>query len=107
MIFSAGITILWSIAIYFFLVPDPVRVKSFSYRAKYILVARLRTNNSGVRNTKWKKDQVMELLTDLKFWLAFWMGCLAMVTCCPLEIPPLPPSPFFLLSIHLPAMTFF
>ncbi|EMF11753.1 allantoate permease [Sphaerulina musiva SO2202] len=77
--FAGGITILWSIAIYFFLVPDPVRVKSFSYRAKYILVARLRTNNSGVRNTKWKKDQVMELLTDLKFWLAFWMGCLAMV----------------------------
>lgn len=93
MISFAGITILWSIAIYFFLVPDPVRVKSFSYRAKYILVARLRTNNSGVRNTKWKKDQVMELLTDLKFWLAFWMGCLAMVMCCPLKF--LLSSPFF------------
>lgn len=95
MIFSAGITILWSIAIYFLLVPDPVRVKSFSYRAKYILVARLRTNNSGVRNTKWKKDQVMELLTDLKFWLAFWMGCLAMVTCCPLKFLLSSPFPFF------------
>lgn len=95
MIFSAGITILWSIAIYFLLVPDPVRVKSFSYRAKYILVARLRTNNSGVRNTKWKKDQVMELLTDLKFWLAFWMGCLAMVMSCPLKFLLSSPLPFF------------
>lgn len=108
MIFSAGITILWSIAIYFFLVPDPVRVKSFSYRAKYILVARLRTNNSGVRNTKWKKDQVMELLTDLKFWLAFWMGCLAMVMCCPLKFLLSSPFPFFfLLSIYFPAMACF
>lgn len=107
MIFSAGITILWSIAIYFFLVPDPVRVKSFSYRAKYILVARLRTNNSGVRNTKWKKDQVVELLTDLKFWLAFWMGCLAMVMCCPLKFLVSPLPLYFLLSIYFPAMAFF
>lgn len=100
MIFSAGITILWSIAIYFLLVPDPVRVKSFSYRAKYILVARLRTNNSGVRNTKWKKDQVMELLTDLKFWLAFWMGCLAMVMCCPLKSSS-PPFPLFFSFLYI------
>lgn len=101
MIFSAGITILWSIAIYFLLVPDPVRVKSFSYRAKYILVARLRTNNSGVRNTKWKKDQVMELLTDLKFWLAFWMGCLAMVMSCPLKFLLSSPLPFFFSFLHI------
>lgn len=101
MIFSAGITILWSIAIYFFLVPDPVRVKSFSYRAKYILVARLRTNNSGVRNTKWKKDQVMELLTDLKFWLAFWMGCLAMVMSCPLKFLLSSPPPLFFSFLYI------
>lgn len=99
--FFAGITILWSIAIYFFLVPDPVRVKSFSYRAKYILVARLRTNNSGVRNTKWKKDQVMELLTDLKFWLAFWMGCLAMVMSCPLKFLLSSPFPFFFSFLYI------
>lgn len=45
----------------------------------------------------------MELLTDLKFWLAFWMGCLAMVMCCPLEFLP----PFFPLDIYFPAMAFF
>ena len=65
--------------VYILLAPDPVRAKSFCDRERYVLVARLRTNNSGVRNTRWKKEQVVELFSDLKFWLAFWMACLAMV----------------------------
>lgn len=57
-----------------------MRVKGFNAREKYILVARLRTNNSGVRNTRWKSQQVIELLTDVKFWLAFGVALLAMVS---------------------------
>lgn len=43
----------------------------------------------------------MELLTDLKFWLAFWMGCLAMVMCCPLKFLLSSPLPFFFSFLHI------
>lgn len=51
--------------------PDPIRAKGFSDREKYIAVARLRSNNSGVRNTHFKIGQVKELALDLKFWILF------------------------------------
>ncbi|KXT15312.1 hypothetical protein AC579_2817 [Pseudocercospora musae] len=76
----AGITILWGIILLFVLPPDPIRAKGFDVRERYILVARLRSNNSGVRNKKYKMSQVIELLTDLKFWLLFLMALLSMVS---------------------------
>lgn len=77
----AGIlTILWSAVIYFFMPPDPVRTKIFKdERERYIAVARLRVNNSGVRNTHFKKEQVWDLMTDLKFWIVFAMAFLMMI----------------------------
>ncbi|KAF7197448.1 putative transporter, partial [Pseudocercospora fuligena] len=78
--FAGGITILWGIILLFVLPPDPIRAKGFDVRERYILVARLRSNNSGVRNKKYKMSQVVELLTDLKFWLLFLMALLSMVS---------------------------
>ncbi|KXT02326.1 hypothetical protein AC578_226 [Pseudocercospora eumusae] len=75
-----GITILWGIILLFVLPPDPIRAKGFDVRERYILVARLRSNNSGVRNKKYKMSQVVEVLTDLKFWLLFLMALLSMVS---------------------------
>lgn len=54
--------------------PDPIRAKGFSDRERYIAVARMRVNNSGVRNTHFKIGQVWELLLDLRFWLVFIMA---------------------------------
>lgn len=59
--------------------PDPVRAKRFTEREHYIAVARLRVNNSGVRNTHFKKEQLYELLLDVRFWLAFGMAFLMLV----------------------------
>ncbi|EME81390.1 uncharacterized protein MYCFIDRAFT_52082 [Pseudocercospora fijiensis CIRAD86] len=78
--FAGGITILWGIILLFVLPPDPIRAKGFDSRERYILVARLRSNNSGVRNKKYKMGQVVELLTDLKFWILFLMALLSMVS---------------------------
>lgn len=55
--------------ILFFLPADPIRAKGFSEREHYIAVARLRENNSGVRNTHFKLGQAIELSLDVKFWL--------------------------------------
>lgn len=78
-IVAGSITILWAFVILFFMPPDPIRAKGFSDRERYIAVARMRVNNSGVRNTHFKIEQLWELLRDIKFWLAFFMGLTMLV----------------------------
>lgn len=70
---------MWSFVILFFLPPDPIRAKIMTDRERYIAVARMRVNNSGVRNTHFKIEQLWELLLDVKFWLAFAMAFLILV----------------------------
>ncbi|KAF9889914.1 hypothetical protein FE257_006786 [Aspergillus nanangensis] len=76
---AGAITILWSLAVLFFLPPDPIRARGFTERERYICVARMRSNNSGVRNTHYKKEQVFELLRDTKFWLIFFTAFFCMI----------------------------
>lgn len=78
-IFAGVLTVLWSVVIYFFLPPDPIRAKGFTERQRYIAVARLQENNSGVRNTHFKASQAIECLLDVKFWLAFSISFLLLV----------------------------
>lgn len=59
--------------------PDPIRAKGFSDRERYIAVARMRENNSGVRNKHFKPDQFWESLCDVKFWIVFSMSFLMMI----------------------------
>jgi MFS family permease len=77
--FAGGLTMFWGIVIFFVLPPDPVRAKGFDERERYIMVARLRSNNSGVRNTHFKGKQILELILDIKFWLMFATAFLCMV----------------------------
>lgn len=79
------ITILWTLVIYFYMPPDPIRAKGFSERERYIAVARLRTNNAGVRNTHFKIQQVIELFMDPHFWLTFSMAFLSMIAAGPVN----------------------
>jgi len=76
---AGAITILWAGVIYFFMPPDPIRARGFDDRERYIAVARMRENNSGVRNTHFKIGQAWESLLDLKFWIVFAMAFLMMI----------------------------
>lgn len=69
----------WGFVLFFVLPPDPVRAKGFKPKERYIMVARLESNNSGVRNTHLKGAQVVELLMDPKFWLMFSWAFLGMI----------------------------
>ncbi|KAK0285052.1 hypothetical protein LTR35_005253 [Friedmanniomyces endolithicus] len=71
---AGAITILWAFVILLLMPPDPIRAKRFTEREKYIAVARMRENNSGVRNTHFKIEQLWETLRDLRFWLCFFMA---------------------------------
>ncbi|EXJ74667.1 uncharacterized protein A1O5_01360 [Cladophialophora psammophila CBS 110553] len=76
---AGALTIIWSVVILFFMPPDPIRARGFNERERYIAVARLRINNAGVRNTHFKKEQLWELLVDVKFWIVFAMAFLIMI----------------------------
>jgi hypothetical protein len=82
---AGAVTIIWGLVLVFLLPPDPIRARGFSERQRYIAVARLRSNNSGVRNTHYKKGQVIELLADLKFWLIFLVAFLSMIANGPIS----------------------
>ncbi|KAF5017614.1 hypothetical protein F66182_10440 [Fusarium sp. NRRL 66182] len=83
--FAGALTIVWGVILVFVLPPDPVRAKGFSERERYILVARLKTNNSGVRNTHLKVGQIWELLLDVKFWTIFAIAFLSMIANGPIS----------------------
>lgn len=76
---AGAITVVWAVVILFFLPPDPIRAKGFSERERYIAVARMRENNSGVRNKHFKIGQVAEALIDPRFWLIFSIAFLMMI----------------------------
>jgi MFS transporter, ACS family, DAL5 transporter family protein len=78
-LFAGSLTVVWSAMILFFLPADPIRSRGFTDRERYIAVARLRSNNTGVRNLHWKAGQVLEALLDIKFWLIFAMGFLMQI----------------------------
>lgn len=79
-IVGGSLTICWSAVIWFFLPPDPIRAKHLSERERYIAVARMRTNNTGIRNTHFKREQLIELCLDVKFWMVFAMSFLMYIT---------------------------
>ncbi|KAF2652502.1 MFS general substrate transporter [Lophiostoma macrostomum CBS 122681] len=61
-------TVAWS-AVIFFLLPDsPMRAKGFTEEEKVMLVERVRHNETGIQNRKYKRYQVMEALTDSFVW---------------------------------------
>lgn len=56
----------------FFLLPDsPVSCRYLSDREKAIIIDRVRKNQTGVKNTKFKKEQFIQTLCDLKTWVMF------------------------------------
>ena len=84
-ILAGSLTTVWGLLLVFVLPPDPIRAKGFSEHERYILVARLRSNNATIRNTHFKRAQVLELLCDVKFWLLFYATTLSMIANAPIS----------------------
>lgn len=76
---AGGLTVLWAFVLLFFFPSDPTRVRGMTERERFIAISRLQSNNAGVRNTHFKREQVYELLLDVKFWLIFSMSFLNMI----------------------------
>ncbi|KAI8941891.1 hypothetical protein NX059_000005 [Plenodomus lindquistii] len=74
-------TVAWSAVIWFILPDSPMRAAGFSEEEKAMLVERVRHNETGIQNRKYKRYQVTEALTDPFVWC-----CVALIVICNLVI---------------------
>ena len=85
-----GITFLWGILMYFTLPDSPVSAWWLTDRQRCIAVMRLRKNQTGVENKRFKWYQARESLLDLKTWLPFFINlCVNVPSEQPLSSPSL------------------
>ncbi|KAJ4253928.1 hypothetical protein NW762_010326 [Fusarium torreyae] len=62
------VTCVWSFCIGIFLPDSPMSAKCFSEEDKRLMIERVRHNETGVQNKKYKKYQIVEALTDVSVW---------------------------------------
>ncbi|OAA35722.1 Major facilitator superfamily domain, general substrate transporter [Beauveria brongniartii RCEF 3172] len=68
---TGAVTVAWALVIGAFLPDSPVRAKFITDRQKGIVIDRLRVDQTGVENKKFKWEQFRETLVDPKTWLMF------------------------------------
>jgi len=71
-IICGGMTVLWSILLFFRLPNNIMTAKSFNTEEKALLIARAAKNRTGVYNRKIKLPQVWEAMRDLQIWVLFF-----------------------------------
>ncbi|KAF9265011.1 MFS general substrate transporter [Marasmius fiardii PR-910] len=67
----------WGVVMYIFLPDSPPTARAFTREERLMAVARIRGNQTGVDNKKFKMEQFIEAITDLKSWLFFFLGFVA------------------------------
>ncbi|KAE8872204.1 hypothetical protein P3342_002532 [Pyrenophora teres f. teres] len=70
-IICGGMTILWSVLLFFRLPNNIMTAKSFTTEEKALLIARAAKNRTGVYNRKIKLPQVWEAMQDAQIWILF------------------------------------
>jgi hypothetical protein len=61
-------SVLWGGFVLWFLPDSPMRAKCFSEDDKRLMVERVRTNQTGLQNKKFRKEQAFEALRDPQIW---------------------------------------
>ena len=62
------ISVMWGIFVIFWMPDSPMRAKCFSEEDKHLMVERVRSNQTGVQNRKFRPEQVIEALKDPQTW---------------------------------------
>lgn len=69
MIITGGITVLVSVIFWFAFPDSPATAWFLTHEERVMAVQRIRVNQTGIENKRWKLDQFMETLKDPKTWL--------------------------------------
>lgn len=68
-ILLGGLAILVGIVVLLFLPDSPVHARLLSKEERIAVLERVRDGQSGTENRHWKKDHIIEALTDVRTWL--------------------------------------
>ncbi|KAJ7679489.1 major facilitator superfamily domain-containing protein [Mycena polygramma] len=66
-----GVTMAWSFVILFFLPDSPASARFLSPNMRVLAVQRVSANQLGIKNKKFKREQVMVAVKDVKIWILF------------------------------------
>jgi MFS family permease len=69
-------SVLWGLFVLFYMPDSPMRAKCYSEEDKKLMVERVRTNQTGVQNKIFRREQVIEALTDPQ------MYCYMLIAIC-------------------------
>ena len=62
------LSVLWGIFVLYWLPDSPMRATCYSEEDKHLMVLRVQENKTGIQNKRWRKDQAIEALLDIKTW---------------------------------------
>ena len=63
-----AVTILWGLAVGQFMPDSPMRAKCYTENDKRLMVERVRENQTSLQNKSFRREQVIEALTDPQTW---------------------------------------
>ncbi|KIY50844.1 MFS general substrate transporter [Fistulina hepatica ATCC 64428] len=69
MVITGLLTLIISVLFWFFFPDSPVTAWFLTPEERVLAVERIKSNQAGVENKTWKKEQFLEALTDHKVWL--------------------------------------
>lgn len=67
------ITVVWGVFIWFWTPDSPMKAHCFSEEDKRLMVERVRTNQTGIQNKKYKKEHFIELFRDPQTYCYFFI----------------------------------
>ncbi|KAF8891290.1 major facilitator superfamily domain-containing protein [Infundibulicybe gibba] len=79
MIITGIITIITSVLFWFFFPDSPTTARFLTKEERALAVQRIKTNQAGVENKRWKRDQFIETLKDPKTWMLALFAAVANV----------------------------
>ena len=71
-----SLSVLWGAFVFFWMPDSPMRAKCFSEEDKKLMVERVRKNQTGLQNRKFRKEQATEALMDPQSW------CYCLIAIC-------------------------
>ena len=70
------VSIVWGVFVFVWMPDSPMRAKCFSEEDKKLMIERVRTNQTGIQNKKFRPEQVKEALMDPQTW------CYCLIAIC-------------------------
>ena len=64
-----GLAIVVGVCVLIWLPDSPVSTRMLTEEERIAAVERVRDDQGGIENKQWKKDQIIEALTDIRTWL--------------------------------------